>query len=284
MTTPDNKTMTPDTDAAWNSLHDRLSQDHLLGNVTPSKFTVWWEASWQWVSIAVMALGVISILLLYIDIQTIRANTLTVVNLENEGVLVKTLADGSTIYLATNAILSYPLHFSALERKVNLIGDAMFDIARNPQKPFIIETRNIQVEVLGTAFSIETTTDGRFQLSVARGKVKVSDKSNDDVVYVKAGERVILQNAHLYKSANPDSLLFSRYTSNMRFKDEPLESIIRVINQYAAQPVALEGEAIKHEKLNVRFYNNNVQSMTQIISIALHLKREVTQDTIFLYR
>ena len=284
MTTPDNKAMIPDTDAAWNSLHDRLSQDLLLENVTCKAPITRWQASWQWIAAAFLALCVGTTLLIYVINSKDNTKLVTVENSETESVLVKILDDGSTVYLAGNALLNYPLHFSGQKREVSLSGNAMFDIARNPQKPFVIETKNIQVEVLGTAFNMETTAEGSFRLSVLRGKVKVSDKVNGDVVFVKAGERVTLQGNHFYKTANPDLSLFSRYTSNMRFKDEPLESIIRVINQHAAQPVELRGEAIKQDRLNVRFYNNNVDSMTRIISLALHLKREVTQDTIFLYR
>lgn len=284
MTTPENKARIPDTDAAWNKLHDRLSQDRLLDNVKPKTPTMRWQASWKWVAAAFLALCVGTTLLIYVIHREDNAKLLTVQNNETESVLVKTLDDGSTVYLASNAMLHYPLHFSGQKREVSLSGNAMFDIARNPKKPFVIETKNIQVEVLGTAFDMETTSEGNFRLSVLRGTVKVSDKVNGDVVLVKAGERVTMQGNHFYKTANPDLSLFSRYTSNMRFKDEPLESIIRVINQTTAQPVVLRGEAIKQDRLNVRFYNNNVESMTHIISIALHLKREMTRDTIFLYR
>jgi ferric-dicitrate binding protein FerR (iron transport regulator) len=284
MTTSDNKARIPDTDAAWNHLHDRLSHDHLLDNLTRKAPIIRWQASWQWVAAAFLALCVGTTLLINVIHREDNTKLLTVQNNETESVLVKTLDDGSTVYLAGNAMLNYPLHFSGQKREVSLSGNAMFDIARNPQKPFVIETKNIQVEVLGTAFNMETSSDGSFRLSVLRGKVKVSDKANGDMVIVKAGERVTMQGNHFYKTANPDLSLFSRYTSNMRFKDEPLESIIRVINQNGTQPVVLKGEALKQDRLNVRFYNNNVESMTHIISIALHLKREVTQDTIFLYR
>jgi len=284
MTTPDNKARIPDTNAAWNNLHDRLSRDSLLDNVTYKTPTIRWQASWQWVAAAFLTLCIGTTLLIYVTHRTDNAKLLTVQNNETESVLVKTLEDGSTVYLAGNALLHYPLHFSGQKREVSLSGNAMFDIARNPMKPFVIETKNIQVEVLGTAFNMETTAEGDFRLSVLRGTVKVSDKVNGNVALVKAGERVTMQGNRFYKTANPDLSLFSRYTSNMRFKDEPLESIIRVINQTATQPVVLRGEAIKQDRLNVRFYNNNVDSMTRIISLALHLKREVKQDTIFLSR
>ena len=284
MTTSKNKSMIPDTDAAWNTLHDRLRRDQLLDNVMRKSSTVRWQTSWQWVAAAFLALCIGSTLLLYVTHRPDSTKLLTVQNNESEGALVQTLEDGSTVYLGANTLLHYPLHFNGEKREVSLTGNAMFDIARNPQKPFVIETKNIQVEVLGTAFNIQTIADGRFQLSVLRGKVKVSNKTNGEVVFVKAGERVTIQGAHFYKTTNTDSLLFSRYISNMHFKDELLANVIRVINQNSVQPVVLKGEAIKQDRLNVRFYNNNVDSMTRIISLALHLKREMKQDTIFLYQ
>ena len=70
--------------------------------------------------------------------------------------------------------------------------------------------------------------------------------------------------------------------THMKFKDESLDKIVQVINLYSQRKVSLKGDAIKNHKLNVRFYNNDVDGMTNIISLALHLKREITRDSIFI--
>lgn len=109
--------------------------------------------------------------------------------------LVKTLEDGSVVYLAQESTLKYPEHFAEDKREVNLQGEAFFDVAKKPEQAFTIETARVRVEVLGTAFNVRSNEGVPFSLSVKRGKVKVLLKQEEQTVFVEAGETVILQGA-----------------------------------------------------------------------------------------
>lgn len=109
--------------------------------------------------------------------------------------LVKTLEDGSVVYLAQESTLKYPEHFAEDKREVNLQGEAFFDVAKKPEQAFTIETARVRVEVLGTAFNVRSNEGAPFSLSVKRGKVKVLLKQEEQTVFVEAGETVILQGA-----------------------------------------------------------------------------------------
>jgi ferric-dicitrate binding protein FerR (iron transport regulator) len=69
--------------------------------------------------------------------------------------LVTTLEDGSIVYLSDDAKLDYPPRFEENIREVYLQGNALFDVNGNKERPFLVNTQNIQVEVLGTSFYIE---------------------------------------------------------------------------------------------------------------------------------
>lgn len=71
-------------------------------------------------------------------------------------ILVKTLEDGSVVYLAQESTLKYPEHFAEDKREVNLQGEAFFDVAKKPEQAFTIETARVRVEVLGTAFNVRS--------------------------------------------------------------------------------------------------------------------------------
>jgi Fe2+-dicitrate sensor, membrane component len=146
----------------------------------------------------------------------------------------------------------------------------------------LIETEKVTVKVLGTAFKIKSSADGNFELVVQRGRVRVTEKVNGNSIVVTAGQSVSFIDNHLFKYSNKDSNIFNRYTSKMRFKDEMLENIVHVINQNNDSFVVLKGDLLKASRLNVQFYKNNVNEMTQIISLALNLKRDICQDTIFI--
>ena len=86
--------------------------------------------------------------------------------------LIKTLADGSVIYIAQNSLFSFPEEFESGSRNVELKGEAFFDITPNPDKPFIIETDEALIEVLGTAFNVKTQNGKGFRAFCRPGKSK----------------------------------------------------------------------------------------------------------------
>lgn len=96
-------------------------------------------------------------------------------NSETATTLVTTLEDGSVVYLAGNTSLKFPEHFSSDRREVSLQGNALFEVAGNRKRPFVIETEDTRIEVLGTAFNVKSNDSSPFELSVQRGEVKVTD-------------------------------------------------------------------------------------------------------------
>ena len=83
--------------------------------------------------------------------QDTDPNLLTRRNSETATTLVTTLEDGSVVYLAGNTSLKFPEHFSSDRREVSLQGNALFEVAGNRKRPFVIETEDTRIEVLGTA-------------------------------------------------------------------------------------------------------------------------------------
>lgn len=118
-------------------------------------------------------------------------------------------------------------------------------------------------------------------MAVQRGRVRVTEKETGATVIVTAGQSVACIGNRLFKYQNVGQP-FERYMTKMRFKDEKLEDIVHVINQNNKSYVVLKNEELKDRRLNVEFYKNDVEEMTQIISLALNLKREVKQDTIYI--
>lgn len=94
-----------------------------------------------------------------------------------QSTLVTTLEDGSIVYMGGETSLQYPEHFSMDKREVSLQGNALFDVAGNRERPFLIETEEVRIEVLGTMFHVKSDVGSTFELSVQRGKVKVALKN-----------------------------------------------------------------------------------------------------------
>lgn len=90
------------------------------------------------------------------------------------------LVDGTKITLNQASELSFPEKFSKKERRVKLTGEAFFEVAKDKNRPFIIETVNGEVQVLGTSFNVRSyPSEDFFEVFVKTGKVAVTLQNSD---------------------------------------------------------------------------------------------------------
>jgi len=262
------------TDEAWRHLYTRLDKDSLLVETGEEVIRRRLFLKWGTVAAAMLA-GVVCLMSVWWLMPGNDTKNLNLVTQENreKSTLVTTLEDGSIVYLGQESVLQYPEHFATDKREVNLHGEAFFDVAKKHEQIFLIETEKVQIEVLGTAFNVRSNEEVPFSLSVRRGKVKVSLKRGGHSVLVNAGETVTLQSQQLQLSETSQGDESGVYTKNIRFKDENLEDILRVVN---AENSALQIQAgsldLGKRKLTIEFLDNSPDTVAELICWALNLK------------
>lgn len=100
-----------------------------------------------------------------------------------------TLSDGTQVDLYPNAALEYPDHFrKKSNREVQLSGDAHFKVSADPQHPFLIQTANSQVKVVGTEFMLRSGDAQRTTIEVMEGKVLFLNKQSQQELTLQANE------------------------------------------------------------------------------------------------
>ncbi len=272
----------PDTLKAWNKLQARLGDEKLI----PVQYVAtkrWFNPSLLKVAAVILILIGVSALI-YLGINRKNSVEMVELNTVNEAnTLIKTLNDGSVIYIAQNSMFSFPKEFESDSRNVALKGEAFFDIASNPEKPFIIETDEAMIEVLGTAFNVKTENGKSFELFVDRGKVKVTlkkDPSHSELVL--AGEKIITVSNNLVKTKYIASKDYTWYTRRMHFKDESLQNIISVLNRNFNTTFVLAEKETGSRKLTVTFNNETPETMTQLICVTLNLKSQNINGSVVL--
>ena len=273
-----------DVDKAWNSLFDRLEKERLLTGDTVAPPKPKRKIPLQWAAIA--AAVCVGFILSVVYLPHGKNQTLTLLqNKERSGTLVATLEDRSTVYLAPGASLSYPPAFNAAQRKVELSGNALFYVSKDAKRPFIIETNEkVTIEVVGTIFAVQSSPDNPFELSVKQGKVNVHSEDDQTPFPVEAGETVQLNAGSLNRFKTTNLHTFSRFTDKMCFKDEKLNNIVHAINSVYGSPTLITDESINNRTLTVTFENNSVETMTELICLALNLKQINKQDTVFIQK
>ena len=267
---------------AWNKLHARLRDENLVPEqgVKANSSLVYYGLRIAALALILLVVGAVIVMNTgrKTEMNLVKLNTLNEAN-----TLIKTLADGSVIYIAGNSLFSYPQEFNKGSRNVELKGEAFFDIAPNPSRPFIIETEEALVQVLGTAFNVKTSNGRGFELCVDRGTVKVTlkkDPSHSEMVI--AGEKISAINNSLIRSKYIAGIDGSWYTQRMHFKDEKLQDIITVLNRnFNTNFVLADNETGKH-KLTVTFQNETAVTMTGLLCAALNLKSQTVNGSVVL--
>lgn len=257
------------TDCAWNKLYNRLEEEGLLHTPAPRRMPLYrrYEA-WAVVILACVVMAAAYWVERKGDSSPLL---LTLSNGVEADVLVKTLEDGSVVFLDNESELAYPTHFSANERAVALRGNALFQVSGNPQRPFLIDTEQAQIEVLGTSFQVKNREGAPFELSVQHGTVKVTHKKGGETLLVQGGETVTLLPGSLHKRLTAESDPQNHYTQKMRFKDERLVDILQVVNQlHPDNPIRIAASAQEH-RLTVRFSNNSPDEIAQLLCAVLNL-------------
>jgi len=273
-------TKTIHTLGAWDKLYARLQDENLIPE---QEFPAKNKLVYYLIRIAAVALILLgTIAVVYMNMNRKPAVAMIKLNTGNEtATLIKTLADGSVIYLAQNSLFSFPEEFKSASRNVELNGEAFFDIIPNPDKPFIIETDEALIQVLGTAFNVKTKHGDGFELFVDRGKVKVTlkkDPSQSEMVI--AGEKISTLKNSLVRSKYIADGAASWYKQRMHFKDEKLQNIITVLNRnFNTNFVLADNETGKH-KLTVTFQNETAETMTGLICVALNLKSQTINGSV----
>lgn len=99
------------------------------------------------------------------------------------------LPDGSVVWLNSETKLTYPSQFASDKRLVSLEGEAYFEVAKDTKKPFVVQVGEIDVEVLGTSFDLDSYASGEFvKTALLNGSVKISGKTLKAPVYLKPNE------------------------------------------------------------------------------------------------
>lgn len=186
-----------------------------------------------------------------------------------------TLSDGSTIVLGPNSQLTVSI--TENQRNISLVGFATFEVARNENAPFKVNTPQGVVTVLGTGFDVNAPNDENKSLTVFvnHGKVKVqSIDLNDEVILTKNQSVVALQN-QLIKTENIAKSV-SISTEIYQFKNASLSTVFQTVESFQNSQIGFLGNAWPETAKNKLFtgtfsFKQSANEIAEILSQALEL-------------
>lgn len=153
-----------------------------------------------------------------------------------------TLPDGTKVCMNALSELTYPTFFAGHDRRVQLRGEAFFEVAHDGDHPFVVETYACDVEVLGTKFDVEARADeGHFSASLVEGKVRITDRSNRaSHVTLQPNQQVRRQGDRLVVTQLSSHEDFLWREGLIAFRDASLVELLHEFEKYYGVKIELQ--------------------------------------------
>lgn len=194
------------------------------------------------------------------------------------------LKDGSIIVLNANSSLTYPETFGN-ERRLQLKGEAYFKVHHEEDRPFIVQTHDVAVQVLGTSFNINSYLRQDTKVSVLTGKVQVSDEQGHKAILVQ-DEQACYNKATGYTYSRESSSDGIAWTKNIIvLKHTTLKETAKILEDW--YNIKIDFEDLQTEQLTIsgKFKEPNAKNVLEGIAYLKNLKIEyLTSNHIIIRR
>lgn len=165
------------------------------------------------------------------------------------------LSDNTVVWLNAGSRLVYPTHFKNKTREVLLIGEAFFEVAKNPEKPFIVKASGIDIRVLGTKFNVSAyAEDNLIQTVLNEGSVAIrraGAKFFEKDVVISPNQMAsfdkISNGTKIYKVSAEKYCLWTK--GMMNFEEVDFSQVIKQLTRFYNISVAFSDQ--QNEKMRI---------------------------------
>ncbi|MCD7849465.1 MAG: FecR domain-containing protein [Parabacteroides sp.] len=158
-----------------------------------------------------------------------------------------TLSGGTNVWLNARTRILYPAVFDKSVRQVTVDGEAYFDVAKDKQRPFIVETNKCKMEVLGTKFNVEGYSDkDDFEVTLMEGRVKVASKQGigDTLILTPDSKACLEKDGRLTVVRVDDYNPYHWKEGLICFRTESFLSIMNDLEKYFGVSIVVENKAV----------------------------------------
>ena len=187
------------------------------------------------------------------------------VNVPRGGEYQLTLSDGSKVQLNSMSSIRFPVQFAQDCRLVELEGEAYFEVSKTGQ-PFIVQTKGMKIEVLGTTFNISAYANEEYQTTLVSGSVKVQTENGSNRILKPSEQACITSGSNQINVRNVDTAFYTSWIhGKINFKDQRLDDIMKTLARWYDMDVVYENEATK--ELRFGCYVNRYNEITPLVKL-----------------
>ena len=178
------------------------------------------------------------------------------------------LSDGTRVYLTSNSYLRYPSRFDDDKREVTLVGRAYFEVKKS-KVPFIVNTSDMNIEVLGTSFDVESRNTGiSSSVILVEGSVKVNAQGKSQIIF--PDEQISLHRSSKELTVKSvDSRMMTMWKDGVLVvHGQTFGELIESLSSWYGVRIVNKSNVSKTERFNGRFDREDIEAAIKAISIS----------------
>lgn len=248
-----------------------------------------WYRTWSVAAVAIVLLGLITVTAYWQGSRQVQSNFSDIVVEAPLGSKTKlTLPDGSTVWLNAGSKMVYSQGFGVSDRKLDFQGEGYFEVEKNDEMPFLVQTHDVNVTVVGTKFNFRNyPEDEEAVVELLEGKVALENQLKEEAVrYLSPNEKMVL-----HKATGKMDITLAKvkeatlWTENILLFDEDLlpDIVWKLERSYRVQ-IEIENEDLKQTRFYGQFnqLEQNIYDVLDMLSETGKLKYHEEGKVIYL--
>ena len=194
------------------------------------------------------------------------------------------LPDGTIIKLNAGSKLTYSQPFSENQRSVNLEGEAFFEVAKETERPFVIQSGKLKTKVLGTSFNVRSYKDEKtISVSVLTGKVEIENEDGKSDILFPEDMGVYNKDDKGITKINFDSKsVFGWKDGFLVFKDLEIRAIFSLLEKWYGVKIIVDKDMKITGKYTGEYQNASLERVLDGISYTSKFSYTINSDKVLI--
>lgn len=190
------------------------------------------------------------------------------------------LPDGTTGMLNSGSTLEYSLPFDKM-RDVTLSGEAWFEVRPDPQHPFTVVARDVNLKVVGTTFNVSSYPDENYvEVVLEKGKILLGCKAFEGEIAMNPSERFMLEKGVVSREITDPSKYSAWTAGKLVFRSDSMSEVARRIERWYNVNVVLMDEDLEKYSFRATFEDDPLEEVLRFLAMTSPIRYEIIPGTI----
>ncbi len=183
------------------------------------------------------------------------------------------LPDGSKVWLNAESKIRFPVPFHREIREVDLTGEAFFDVKKNLEQPFVVQSGKVKVKVLGTCFNCKAfKEDPTIEVILGKGKIAldIQNKTGVNELFMKPGEHAIIDKESSIATIKSENIYkyIAWHKGKLVFDNTPISEVAQMLSRWYGVNVIVKDPKIMNYRFTTTFEDESLFEVIELLGLS----------------